>query len=288
MVGNVASIALVCVIVVIVLLGVTWLMYNIIGPAMDRRGRDHDDRMLFTRYCLKGWLHRYLWLNRRIPSDPRCKMCYAPFGGVGRVLGNRPSRKNSNFCRSCFEAVPMGGHQMEVGVLFADLRGFTAWSGDHTPERVAAALGDFYRLATHALMAHDAVIDKFVGDEVMALFLSEMSSLGEHTCDEMLAAAQEMLAASKLEAGALGVGIGLHYGPAWVGNVGSGEIKDFTALGDVVNVASRLQGCAQPGQIAISEEAFARLADPLAAEATSFSVKGKTEPLAVHIVAAIA
>src|SRR5690349_17993227 len=94
-----------------VLLGVSWLSYNLVGPAMDRRRRVRDDRMLFTFYCMRGWLHRYMRLNRHLPSDPRCKMCHAPFGGLGRVLGIRPSRKNSNFCRSCFESVPLGGYE---------------------------------------------------------------------------------------------------------------------------------------------------------------------------------
>jgi len=84
-----------------------------------------------------------------------------------------------------------------------------------------------------------------------------MRTLAEHTCDQRLAAAAE-------RPGSLGVGIGLHFGPAWVGNGGRGELKDFSALGDVVNVAWPLQGCAEPGQIVISNDAFGRLHDSVA------------------------
>jgi adenylate cyclase len=258
--------------------------YTLVGPVLDRRRRLRNDEMVFDYYCGTGMLHRFMWLNRRLPADPRCKLCYVPFGGLGRVFGVRPSRKNTNFCRACFETVPVGGHEREVGVLFADLRGFTAWSGGQSPEQVATAAGDFYQIAADALMAHDAIIDKFVGDEVMALFLADMPTLGEHTCDEMLNAAQQLLASAAARPGPLGVGIGLHFGPAWVGNVGAGEIKDFTALGDVVNVASRLQGCAEPGQIVISSEVFGRLHGSVATAPTSFTVKGKPDPLDAHVI----
>jgi adenylate cyclase len=270
--------------VVILLLATPFLAYTLLGPVFDRWRRARNDEYLYEFYCSKGWLHRFKRLNLRIPTDPRCKLCAAPFGGVGRVLGIRPSRKNSNFCRGCFETMPLGGHEKDVGVLFADLRGFTAWSGERSSDQVADSLKDFYLDASHALMAHDAIIDKFVGDEVMALFLPDMPSLGEQTCDEMLAASLELLAAAKARPGALGVGIGIHYGPAWVGNVGSADMKDFTALGDVVNVASRLQGCAEPGQLVISEEVFALLKGPVAATPASFILKGKTEPVTVHVI----
>ena len=257
------------VLVVVVVATVPFLLYGVgygvVGPIVDRRRRVRNDEMLFDYYCGKGVLHRFMWLNRRLPANPRCKLCYAPFGGLGRVLGVRPSRKNTNFCRACFETVPAGGHERPVGVLFA---------------------GEFYRTAAEALMAHDAIIDKFVGDEVMALFLADMPTLGELTCDEMLTAAQQLLAVAAKGPGTLGVGIGMHFGPAWVGNVGPGEMKDFTALGDVVNVASRLQGCAEPGQIVISTEVLSRLHKPVATAEASFTVKGKSDPIVAHVISA--
>ena len=260
------------------------LMMNVVGPRVDRRRLGKNDEMVFDHYCSTGTLHRFMRVYRRLPADPRCKLCYAPFGGLGRMLGIRPSRKNSNFCRSCFETVPLGGSEREVGVLFADLRGFTAWSGQTAPSAVAASLEGFYKAAMGALMAHDAIIDKFVGDAVMALFLPEMPSLGDRTCDEMVLAAMALAAAAPSGSNDLGVGIGIHYGKAWVGNVGTEDMKDFTALGDVVNVASRLQGCAEPGQLVISAEVFARLTVAIESSPALFDVKGKSEPLDGRVV----
>ena len=254
--------------------------YNVIGPGLERRHRERSDRMFLDRGS------RHHRLNRRLPANPRCKLCYVPFGGLGRVLGIRPSRKNSNFCRSCFEAAPMGGHETDVGVLFADARGFTAWATNETPGHVASALNRFYTGATMSLMAHDAVIDKFVGDEVMALFISAIPSLGATTCDQMVAAAEELMMVARERFRELPIGIGLHRGTAWVGNVGSESIKDFTAIGDVVNVASRLLECAGPGKIVMSDGVYASLTSPPVTTARAFTIKGKPDPLSAHVVIA--
>lgn len=276
--------AVVIILVVVVVAGaVLPVGYNLIGPRLDARHLRKNDRMFLDHYCARGELTRYRRLNRRLPASPRCKLCYVPFGGLGHVLGIRPSRKNSNFCRSCFESAPIGGYETAVGVLFADARGFTAWASGEAPTEVAAALNRFYRGATASLMAHDAIIDKFVGDEVMAIFISDIPSLGAKTCDQMLAAAEEMMAAAKESFSELPIGVGLHCGMAWVGNVGTDGMKDFTALGDVVNVAARLQGCAGPGQIVMSEDVYRGLTVPLQATEQQFQVKGKVDTLRARV-----
>ena len=269
---------------VVAVVAVSNLGYNVIGPITDGRKRAKSDRMFFDHYCATGLLTRFRRMNRHLPSSPRCKVCYVPFGGVGRVLGIKPSRKNSNFCRSCLEASPLGGIETEIGVLFADLRGFTAWATTKSPTNVASVMDDFYSAAISALTAHDAIIDKFAGDEVMALFISDMKSLGAGTCDQMLAAAGELLAAAREHTDALPIGIGLHYGTAWVGNVGSEDMKDFTALGDVVNVGARLQSCAGPGEIVLSPEVYAHLTDPPEFTRATFDVKGKDDPLRARVI----
>ena len=257
--------------------------YNVVGPWIDRRHLKKSDSMFFDHYCSGGALVRYHRFNRRLPADPRCKLCYVPFGGVGRVLRVRPSRKNSNFCRSCFEAAPLGGHETEIGVLFADARGFTAWSATTAPSEVAEALSRFYKGASAALMAHDAIIDKLIGDEVMAVFIQEIPTLGSGMCDHMLAAAEELLRAAALSFSELPVGVGLHCGSAWIGNVGSDDMKDFTALGDVVNLAARLQGCAGAGEIVMSEEVHTRLTSAPPTTARQFELKGVEHPVQAHV-----
>jgi adenylate cyclase len=231
----------------------------------------------------------FIRVMRRLPTDPRCRLCSAPFAGVGgrvmRRFGFGPSRKNPTLCNTCFEKAPMGGVEMEIGVLFADVRGFTTLAEQATPDQVAKLLNRFYGVATEVLSKH-AVIDKLVGDEVMALYIPQLfqGDWQHHMVDD----ASELLAATGYGASAepwLQLGVGLDLGPAYVGNVGSGEVKDFTALGDVVNSAARLQSCARAGQIVVSERLFEQLDDD-APEATSaeFEVKGKSAPQRARVI----
>jgi adenylate cyclase len=224
---------------------------------------------------------------RRLPGDPRCHLCHAPYGGFGgrivRRMGFAPSRKNPNLCDMCFEKAPMGGVETETGILFADVRGFTAASEGMAPGEVATLLNRFYKAATEVLSRH-AIIDKLVGDEVMALYFPYL--LSQRWGDDMLEDAADLLAAVGYGTGDepwLRVGIGLDVGNAYVGNVGSGDVKDFTAIGDVVNTASRLQGIAGEGQVVMSERLFGVLADPPACETRSVELKGKVEPQAVRV-----
>jgi adenylate cyclase len=226
---------------------------------------------------------------RRLPSAPRCRLCRAPFGGVGgrimRRVGFGPSRKNPGLCNTCFEKAPMGGVEMEIGVLFADVRGFTSLAEDMPPNEVAELLNRFYGLAA-AVLARSAVIDKLVGDEVMALYLPLL--LGEGWEGEMLRDASDLQAAVGSGSSAepwLRLGVGLDLGPAFVGNVGSGEVKDFTALGDVVNTAARLQSSAEAGQVVMSERLFARLPSRgTDASSKNLAIKGKRDAEPVRVI----
>jgi adenylate cyclase len=220
----------------------------------------------------------FVSLMRHLPSEPRCRLCRAPYGGVGgkvmRRFGYGPSRKNPNLCASCFEKAPMGGVEMEIGVLFADVRGFTSMSETIAPKDVADLLNRFYESASNVL-SRSAIIDKLVGDEVMALYLPLLVRGGKGWEDDMLRDARDLLEVMPW----LGLGVGLAVGNAYVGNVGSGEVKDFTALGDVVNTASRLQASAAAGQILISERLFERLSEPPPdAVRTTLELKGKQQP----------
>ena len=261
------------------------LFFNTLSPAMDRRRRERDDNY-FMASCHSGALARYRWFNRHLPSSPRCRFCLAPFGGLGRVVGIKPSRKNPNYCRGCFEMAPLGGQDMEVGVLFADLRGFTAWCEGRPPEVVARTLNEFYEIASEVITGREGLVDKLVGDEVMGLFLPAFPSLRERTCEVMVGAAQQLMLRTSHLSGSterLGIGIGLNFGVTRVGNVGVGEVKDFTAVGDEVNLASRLQDCAAAGEIVMSSAVHDRLGDPpLELSAATLNVKGKAEPVTVY------
>jgi adenylate cyclase len=225
------------------------------------------------------------------PSSPRCGMCLAPFHGIGGLI-LRPtgfsvrSRKNPNWCRTCFEEAPLGGFEMEIGVLFADIRGFTAYSESRSPEEVARLANRFYAVASDIFARRDAVIDKLVGDEVMAFWAPGLAGQEEYVT-KMVQAADELLRAVGYGNGDawLPLGIGLDHGQAYVGNVGDGAVKDFTALGDVVNTAARLRSHAKPGQIVMSERVYAAAAERYPGAAmVQLELKGKSEPVAARII----
>ena len=186
---------------------------------------------------------------RALPSSPRCGRCGAPFAGVGRFvaspLGYKPSRKNPTVCAACVETSPPGGMTMRAGILFADIRGFTSRSESSDPEAMSLILRRFYRCAEDVLFP-DAIIDKLIGDEVMALYLPDVlrNVEPEHVSELMLDHARGLLEAvgyGSEDGPFVEMGVGMDIGQAFVGNIGERALYDFTAVGDVVNTASRLQ-----------------------------------------------
>jgi len=220
-----------------------------------------------------------------LPHGPRCGVCGAPFAGPGRhlvgPLGYRPSRKNPTVCGTCVEFAPPGGMKMPTGILFADLRGFTARFDGGDPEETSRVLRRFYRCAEDVLFPK-AVIDKLIGDQVMALYLPIMKrDMPEETvASVMLEHARGLLRAVGYGSGEepfVEVGVGLDYGEAFVGNIGQRALYDFTAVGDVVNVAARLQGEAAGGEILMSERVASGLPDGVGSR-TELTLKGKSKP----------
>lgn len=228
---------------------------------------------------------------RLFPASPRCGICLAPFHGIGSILlkplpFTTPSRKNPNWCKVCFEASPVGGAEVPAGILFADIRGYTAYSESRAPRDVAAHLNRFYKVAADAFSKRDAIIDKLVGDEVMAFWVPGFA--GKNYIEKMIDASEAVLRAvgfGSEEQPWLPLGLGLDMGNAFVGNVGHGEVKDFTALGDVVNTAARLQGQAKPGQIVMSERVYEHARDRYpGAPRVELDLKGKSELVAARII----
>jgi adenylate cyclase len=224
-------------------------------------------------------------LLRSLPSSPRCGICGAPFAGAGsriaRPLGYRPSRKNPMICSVCVEFSPPGGTMMETGVLFADLRGFTQRSEGVDPRETSLVLRRFYRCAEDVLFP-EAVIDKLIGDEVMAIYLPDLQpSINHEDVPElMLAHALRLLRAVGYGSGRepfVEMGVGIDVGEAFVGNIGQRALYDFTAVGDVVNTASRLQKQAGGGEILASDRVVDGLARTAGAR-VELELKGKADP----------
>jgi adenylate cyclase len=207
--------------------------------------------------------HRPFVLGRRlfraVPSSPRCKVCANPFGGIGgrlfAVAGFRPSPKNPNLCTRCCDSMLPGGAEVDVAVLFADVRGSTSLGEGMGARAFADLLNRFYGVATDVLLHHDAVVDKLIGDEVMALFVPGIA--GPDYRRRSVRAAVELLRAvgyGTEEGPWLEVGVGVNAGVAYVGNVGREGMTDFTALGDPVNLAARLQAEAAAGQVIVAAD----------------------------------
>ncbi len=230
-------------------------------------------------------------LMRRFPGNPRCHFCSAPFGGLGapvaRLMGRRPWPKNPRYCQTCFMLMEhqRGGAEVDCSLLFADVRGSTALAERISPGEFRAAMERFYETAARVLFAHDAILDKFVGDEVVAIFIPALS--GELHSARAVATGRALLAATghgEPDGPWLPLGMGVHTGIAYVGAVGDALNTGISALGDVVNVAARLASAAGPGELLVSETA-ARAAglDSTGLERRDLDLKGKTDRVPVVV-----
>jgi adenylate cyclase len=228
---------------------------------------------------------------RRLPSDPRCKLCAAPFRGPGRLLTrlmmHGPSDSNPMLCSLCFGKLGRsgpGGAEIEISVLFADIRGSTGIAERTSAGEFRRLVQQFYYRAAKAIHQHDGIVDKFLGDGIMALFIPVVS--GDRHATRAIEAGEALLRAvadRELVAGGVRVGVGVHTGEAFVGTVGSDERLDFTALGDTVNVAARLGSDAGAGELLVSAVAWAAAGRADVADRRELAVKGRTEPLEVVV-----
>ena len=195
---------------------------------------------------------RRFW--RSLPRAPRCKMCLRPFAGPGgavmRMIRLGPWEKNPRYCRGCYQDIDAnhGGAEVELSMLFADVRGSTGMAEGMAPRDFSNLLNRFYEVAARILVDREAIIDKFVGDEVVGLFIPGMSGL-DHAAKAIDAARQ--LLRETGHGSAVGpwipLGAAVHTGIAFVGSVGDHGVTDFTALGDAVNTAARLASAAEAG-----------------------------------------
>lgn len=221
---------------------------------------------------------------KRLPSNPRCRLCAAPFGGIGaplmRVIGKRPAENNPNLCNACFTFVTdnHGGAEIELSLLFADIRGSTSLAETMSPGEFRAILDRFYDTAAKAVVDHDGFVDKFVGDELVATFAPLLA--GEQHAKRAVEAAQALMKATGHdEPGGpwVPLGAGVHTGPAWMGAVGEGPHAAMTALGDAVNVAARLAALAKPGEILVTTDAAMAAGLDATLPTQQLDLKGKSQ-----------
>ena len=228
-----------------------------------------------------------------IPHAPRCRLCAAPFAGAGaplmRLIGKRPSDKNPNWCNSCFVFMSdhHGGAEIDVTMLFADVRGSTTLAEGMSSADFRALMDRFYDTAAKVIFDNDGFVDKFVGDELVSMFFPLLS--GEKHAARAVDAARALLEATgHAEPGGpwVPIGVGVHTGVAWVGAVGTGTRTELTALGDAVNTTARLASAATAGEILVTADAAAAAGLDSNLERRSLELRGKqrsTEVIALTV-----
>jgi adenylate cyclase len=231
---------------------------------------------------------------RYVPSAPRCKLCAAPFRGLGGVVFRRygfgPWEKNPKICGRCFKGLTehvrscpssdadgtVAGAEVELSMLFADVRGSSELARRMPTREFTNLMQRFYSVSRSVLVDGDAIVEKFIGDEVAGLFLPLMTG-PDHARRAIEVAEQLLLAVGYGSADGpwVPLGVGVHTGTAFVGMITSGGASDFTALGDPVNLTAHLASVAAAGEILVGPAAAtaAGLTDP-ANERRHVSLKG--------------
>lgn len=226
-----------------------------------------------------------------VPGQVRCKFCNAPFDGewapLMRLIGRGPSRLTSNFCQQCqvIATKHLGGAEIELTLLFADVRGSTKLGEQMKPAEFSQLISRFFSASGYVLLTTHAWVDRLVGDQVIGMYIPYF--VGHHPERAAINAARDLLHATghdEHNGPWIEVGIGIHSGTAFIGTVGSTEgVTDITVLGDVPNVAARLSSAAGPGEILISEDAYLKAELSGALETRSLDLKGKSHPMVVHV-----
>ena len=217
-------------------------------------------------------------------------MCNAPFGGVGGLfmplLGHARWAKNPKYCAGCFRMLREnhGGAEIECSLLFADVRGSTALAEQMPPREFNRLMGWFFDVASEILVNHDAFVDKFVGDEIIGIFVPAMA--GDAHAKQAVAAAMALMhqtLPAKAGGRSIPIGAGVSTGIAYVGSIGTGADTELTAMGDLVNTTARLASAAAAGEILVTAAAATAAGMPGSLERRSLQLKGKSAPTDVSV-----
>jgi len=233
---------------------------------------------------------------RALPASPRCQICYIPFNGVGgfiskRLLDVKPSQLNPHMCSLCekFAERFLGGVEMEISILFADIRGSTPLAENMPVVEYSQLIRRFYNAATKPLYTHNALIEKFVGDGLTAFFVPAFA--GPNHALTAIRAGKEVLHATGHGMGKtpwIPVGVGVNTGVAYVGSMKmEGGRTDITILGDVVNTTARLCSQAAPGELLVGNSTMEMSGlSKENLEVKNLSLKGKQNNVTAWVVKA--
>ena len=221
--------------------------------------------------------------------------------GVAIVLDDLTERKSLEAQRRLFQrmvspaviqqldpdSIQMEGKRADITILFADIRGFTSYSEKQSPEALVSVLNCYLAAAAEAVLAEEGTVDKFLGDAVMAWYNAPVRQ-SDHTLRAVRTAlairsAIEALYTELPKEAHLAFGVGIHYGEAVLGLIGTEKKLEYTAIGDSVNTTKRIQENSHKNQILISEEAYARVKKYIYVDKLdSLQVKGKSKPITVY------
>jgi adenylate cyclase len=225
-----------------------------------------------------------------LPSPPRCEFCAVPFAGpvapLLKLVGKGPWARNPRYCFACCSKLirNKGGVELELSFLFADVRGSTPLGERLGPKGLHDLMDRFYEVGIDALIAHGALIDRFMGDQVVGYFAPGFAG-PRHAREAVLSGLDILRATGHAdEIPWVPVGAGVHIGKAFVGSVGKGEdMAELTAIGDPVNIAARLASVAATGELVVSEEAFAASSLEGDPEQRELLLKGVAAPVKVRV-----
>jgi adenylate cyclase len=231
---------------------------------------------------------------RRLPREPRCKVCNAPFKGVGGVLvnligfGAGRSSFNPSLCDRCEKIVKKHqvGLEMSLTMLFADVRGSSALAETVGASSFHQLINRYYQVGAMALARTDALINRLIGDALIGLYVPGIA--GPDYARRAVDGACALLEGTgygSADGPWIQVGIGIHTGVGYVGAVGYAEgVSDIAVLGDAANVAARLASHAAGGEILISQETCeAGNLDLQHCETRVLKLKGRNEPSVVRL-----
>jgi adenylate cyclase len=265
---------------------------------VDKKNMEEVIKDAWRTYLTKGEMPAHMespWFGRRVfrplikrmPRSPRCAVCYVPFEGIGGKFAKafwniEASKLNPHLCNMCenFATEYHGGVELEISMLFVDVRGSTSMAEKTSPEKYSKLINRFYRAATEEFYKSYGFVEKLLGDEVAGFFVPGFA--GPEHAKVAVETGKKIMKAMGYGASSkpwIPVGLGVNTGLAYVGSVNSeGGVSNIAMLGDSVNTTARLTSLAAAGEMLISDATrqAARLKTD-GMESRTLMLKGKSQ-----------
>jgi adenylate cyclase len=278
------------------------LFYNLLNVLVDKKFYNETWYYYLTGDWhtpfpeeLKSW-RAFMNSQRRLysflPSDPHCHECGIPMAGIAgsalRFMGSAPSSFSPRLCSGCEKSARTNGSgaEVELTMIFADVRDSTPLAESKGTSGFKEIIDRFYKETSRVLIAHNAMVNRLMGDQVIALFVPRFA--GKDHAKVAVHAAQELLQVTghgDANGPWVPVGAGIHTGLAYVGAVGAPDgVTEIAVLGSAANICARLSSKAAAGEILISEEsARAGHLDLEGLETRSVELKGVSQEMLVRV-----